>query len=136
MTDRLAYLNFVHGALAGTLSTSLDSARTSLKSLRDAERALQPQRQRRSNIQAQIFKIQHDQIKGTEHRLAELRQQLHAAESDDAPAEKEVEILKRKAIRESEQAKWEALREVYVIYILLSGEIAYHLCSTEKSWSY
>jgi hypothetical protein len=41
-----------------------------------------------------------------------LRGQLKKAESDDQQAEREVEILKRKAVRESEQLKWDALREV------------------------
>lgn len=114
MTDRLAYLNFVHGALSGTLASSLDSSRTSFKALRDAERTLQPKRQRRYNIHGQITRLEQEQAKGSEHRLAELKQQLHAAETEDATAEKEVEILKRKAVRESEQAKWTALREVHI----------------------
>ena len=41
-----------------------------------------------------------------------MRGQLKKAESDDQQGEREVEILKRKAVRESEQLKWDALREV------------------------
>ena len=86
VTDRLAYLNFVHGALSGTLASSLDSSRASFKALRDAERTLQPKRQRRYNIHGQITRLEHEQAKGSEQRLAELRQQLHAAEAEDSAA--------------------------------------------------
>ena len=47
-----------------------------------------------------------------EKRLSELRQQLHRAENNDEAAEKEIEIIKRKALQESERRKWMALREV------------------------
>jgi len=35
--------------------------------------------------------------------MAELKDQIKKAEADDAPQEREVELLKRKGIRESEQ---------------------------------
>ena len=40
--------------------------------------------------------------------------QLKKMEDEDEPAEKELELLMRKAVRESEQLKWEAVREVSI----------------------
>jgi hypothetical protein len=80
--------------------------------LRDLETNLTPRRNIRAGIQLQIGRIEHDQQKGTERRLADLREQLKRAEAADEPAEREIEIAKRKAVRESEQLKWDALREV------------------------
>ncbi|KAH8120425.1 Eisosome component PIL1-domain-containing protein [Phellopilus nigrolimitatus] len=111
VTDRLAYLNFVHGALSATLSSELNTSRSPLKALRDAEKALEPKRNIRAGIQNQIARIEHEQQKGTEKRLAELKQQLQTAEEEDAAGEKEIEILKRKGVADAERAKWAALRE-------------------------
>ena len=112
MTDRLAYLNFVHGSLAETLAVRLDESRAQLKALRDAERALEPKRNIRAGLETQIGRLQHEQARGSERRVAELKPQLAKAEAEDEQAEKQVEILKRKAVAESEKVKWEALREV------------------------
>jgi len=46
-----------------------------------------------------------------------LKDQLRKAELNDAGQEREIEILKRKAVRESEKLKWEAIREVGVQYM-------------------
>lgn len=117
MTDRLAYLNFVQGSLASSLAVKLDSARAPLKALRDAEAALLPRRNIRAGIQNQIGRIEHAQQKGTEKNLSDLRGQLKKAEQDDLPLEREIELLKRKGVRESERLKWEAVREVgFFIY--------------------
>ena len=66
----------------------------------------------RANLHNQIVRMQHDQPKGSERKLAELKELLRKVEMEDQPHEKEIEILKRKAIRESEAAKWQAIREV------------------------
>ncbi|EAU93037.1 hypothetical protein CC1G_06757 [Coprinopsis cinerea okayama7 len=115
VTDRLAYLNFVHGSLASTLAQRLNTARGPFKALRDAESALQPRRNIRAGLQAQISKVENDPKKA-----ADLREQLRKAELEDAQAEKEIELLKRKAVRESEQLKWEAIREYAEKLVLLS----------------
>ncbi|KAF4622893.1 hypothetical protein D9613_001864 [Agrocybe pediades] len=120
VTDRLAYLNFVQGSLAGSLASKLDSARGPLKALRDAEAHLLPKRNLRANLQTQIARLEHDQVKGGDKKISELRQQLHKAETDDAQLEREVELLKRKAVRESEQLKWDAIREYGEKLVLLS----------------
>ena len=112
VTDRLAYLNFVQGSLASSLALKLDSARAPFKALRDAETALTPRRNMRAGMQLQLAKLEHDQQKGTEKRMAELKGQIRKSELDDEQLEKEIEILKRKAVRESELLKWEAMREV------------------------
>ncbi len=65
-------------------------------------------------MQNQIARIEHDQRKDQQPKLAELRAQLQRAEEEDDEAEREVEILKRKAVKESEQLKWEAVREVRI----------------------
>lgn len=83
-----------------------------MKLLRDAETALAPRRNLRAGLQTQLARLEHDQQKGTEKKIVELKDQIRKAELDDEPQEKEVELLKRKAVRESEQLKWEAIREV------------------------
>lgn len=120
VTDRLAYLNFVEGSLAGSVAQKLNTARAPLKALRDAETALAPRRTYRANLYNQIGRLEHDQLKGSERKLAELRDLLKKAELDDQVHEREIEILKRKAVRESESAKWEAIREYGEKLILIS----------------
>ncbi|KAI0361232.1 hypothetical protein OH77DRAFT_1585375 [Trametes cingulata] len=111
VTDRLAWMNYIQGSLAATLAKQLDAARAPFKALRDAENNLSGRRNIRAGFQNQIARIEHDQQRGMEQKLAELKRQLRKAEEDDEPLEKEVELLKRKAVRESEQLKWEAIRE-------------------------
>ncbi|OAX42385.1 hypothetical protein K503DRAFT_779970 [Rhizopogon vinicolor AM-OR11-026] len=120
VTDRLAYLNFVQGSLASSLAINLNNARTPFKALRDAEAVLTPKRNFRAGLRNQIARIEHSQEKGMERKLPELRQQLAKAEQVDQSLEKELEILKRKAVRESEAMKWDALREFGEKLILLS----------------
>lgn len=112
VTDRLAYLNFVQGSLAGSLATELDTCRNPLKVLRGLETNITTRRNVRAGLQLQIDRLGHENPKGNERRLADLRDQLKKAEAADQPAEHEIEIAKRKAVRESEQLKWKALREV------------------------
>lgn len=83
-----------------------------MKALRDAETAIAPRRNIRAGMQTQLARIEHDQQRGMEKKLAEVKDQIKKAELDDQAQEKEIELLKRKAIRESEQLKWEAFREV------------------------
>ncbi|PVG00768.1 hypothetical protein CPB86DRAFT_754314 [Serendipita vermifera] len=113
VSDRLAYLNFVHGALSYTLATDLDKSRTSWKNVRDAEAALAPRRAARQNLTNQMNKLRTEggRTGGVDTKLQELEAQLKKADSDDAPLEKELELLKRTAIRESETLKWKALKE-------------------------
>ena len=108
----MAFLNYVSGSLASTLAVKLNAARTPLKSLRDNETALTARRNARAGLQNQIARLEHGQEKGYEKRVAELNDQLAKAERDDEPFEKEHQILIRKSLKESEQLKWEALREV------------------------
>jgi hypothetical protein len=116
VTDRLAFINYVHGSLAGTVAQKLNDSRESIKALRNAENALAPKRQVRAGLQTQIGRVEHGQEKGNESRLVQLREQLSLLEQEDAESEKEVEVLKRKAVRDSESAKWQALREVGLQY--------------------
>lgn len=90
----------------------LDSARTPLKALRDAETAITPRRNIRAGLQNQIARLEHDQQKGMEKKIQDFKDQLRKAELEDQAQENEIELLKRKAIRESEQLKWDAIREV------------------------
>ena len=110
VTDRLAWLSYVHGSLSSTVAEKINNSRLTFKHLRDAENALLPRRNIRIGMQNQIAKLEHDQRRDQQQRLAELKVQLQRNEEEDATAEKDIEILKRKAIRESEQAKWEAQR--------------------------
>ena len=117
VTDRLAYFNFVHGTLASTLATKLNAVRAPFKVLRDAETAITPRRNIRVGLENQIARLEHDQQKGGDKKIVELKDQLRKAELDDAGQEREIEILKRKAVRESEKLKWETIREVGVQYM-------------------
>ncbi|KIK94914.1 hypothetical protein PAXRUDRAFT_141885 [Paxillus rubicundulus Ve08.2h10] len=120
VTDRLAYLNFVQGSLSASLAVKLDGARSPLKALRSAETNLAPKRNIRDGLRTQIARVEHSQEKGAERRVAELREQLARAEKNDQHLEKEVDLLKRKAIRESEQIKWDAIREYGEKLVILS----------------
>jgi hypothetical protein len=81
-----------------------------LKALRAAENAIAPRRAMRANLHNQIVRMEHE--KGPEKKVAELKDLLRKVEQEDQPHEKGIEILKRKAIKESEAAKWQAIREV------------------------
>ncbi|EMD42209.1 hypothetical protein CERSUDRAFT_42326 [Gelatoporia subvermispora B] len=120
VADRLAWINFIEGSLASTYAQKLNQSRAPFKALRDAENALAPRRAVRASYRTQIARIEHDQPRGLENRLAELKRQLDKAEADDEPHEKEIAILKRKALGESEQAKWAAVREYGEKLVLLS----------------
>ncbi|KAI0274649.1 Eisosome component PIL1-domain-containing protein [Gloeopeniophorella convolvens] len=120
VSDRLAFLNYISGSLANTLASKLNTARTPLKALRDNETVLTQKRNVRAGLENQISRLEHGQEKGYEKRIAELREQLTRAESDDEPIEREHEILLRKALRESEQLKFQALREYGEKLALLS----------------
>lgn len=115
VSDRLAFLNFLAGSLAGTLSAKLNTARAPLKGLRDNEVTLSQRRNVRNGLEYQISRAENSQERGHEKRAAELRGQLAKAESDDEPLEKQHEILLRKALKESELQKFQALREVIKI---------------------
>ena len=129
-------MNFVQGSLAGSLSVKLDSARAPFKALRGAEANLQPKRNIRSGIQVQISRFEHDQQKGNETKIADLREQLKRAEAEDQQLEKDVEILKRKAIRESEQIKWDAIREVRISIVFQPFFLNFLLSSTARNLSF
>ncbi|KAG2366596.1 Eisosome component PIL1-domain-containing protein [Suillus spraguei] len=120
VTDRLAYLNFVQGSLASSVAIKLNDARGPFKALRDAENVLGPKRNFRNGLRNQIARIEHNQDKSMERKLFELKQTLAKAELVDEPLEKEHEILKRKAVRESEAQKWDAIREFGEKLVILS----------------
>jgi len=120
VTDRLAYFNFVQGSLASTLSTKLDASRTPLKALRDSEATLSARRNTRAGYDREISKLEIDRPRNGEKRIQELTDLLRKAEIDDEPLEKENERLARNAVRESEQAKWDAIREYGEKLVILS----------------
>ncbi|CAE6457175.1 unnamed protein product [Rhizoctonia solani] len=116
VSDRVAYINFAHGSLAADLAKSLDTSRASYKSLRDAETTLHPRRAARAGMKAEIDKIKQAGATGKApangaERIAELEAQLHKAEQDDTPQEREVALLKRRALIECERRKWASFRE-------------------------
>ncbi|KAG9017061.1 hypothetical protein FRB90_001956 [Tulasnella sp. 427] len=122
VTDRLAYLNFVQGSLIGVLSDRLDEARAPLKKLREAQAGLSPRRAQRTSIESQIRAIETNPNSkpGGEARVKELQDSLSKHTADDAPLEREVDELRRKAIKESEEMKWQAFREFGEKVLLLS----------------
>ena len=121
-------MTYIEGSLAATLAKGIDASRAPFKALRDAENGLSGRRNIRAGFQNQIARIEHDQRHGMEQKLAELKRQLQKAEEDDEPLEKEVELLKRKAIKESELIKWNAIREV-------GSFICFRLCTSSNPLS-
>ncbi|KAG8905321.1 hypothetical protein FRB99_000247 [Tulasnella sp. 403] len=122
VTDRLAYLNFVHGTLASTLSDKLDAARVPMKKLRESQMTLAPRRQQRGAIETEIQRLRSQpNAAGAQQKIAELTQTLGKHTADDAPLEREIGEMTRNAVRESERLKWEAFRE-YAEKILLVSE--------------
>ncbi|KAI9460869.1 Eisosome component PIL1-domain-containing protein [Lactarius psammicola] len=120
VSDRLAFLNFLAGSLSGTLAMKLNAARGPLKALRDDEVALTQRRNVRAGLQNQLARLEHSQEKGYEKRIVELKEQLAKAEKDDEPIERDHKILLRKSLKESEQQKFQALREYGEKLALLS----------------
>ncbi|KAK7694854.1 hypothetical protein QCA50_002042 [Cerrena zonata] len=120
VSDRLAWLNYVQGQLASNLATQLNAARVPFKALRDAETALAPRRALRTNLENQIGKLENENSRAATQRISEVKTQLHRAQVEDNDAEKEILVLKRKALRESEQLKWQAMREYGEKLVLLS----------------
>ncbi|KAE9411049.1 hypothetical protein BT96DRAFT_1011735 [Gymnopus androsaceus JB14] len=104
VTDRLAYIEFVSGSLAASL----------------AKMPILPRRNIRAGLHTQLSRLEHENAKGNEKRIAELKDQIRKEEAQDLPHEKEIELLKRKAIRESEQMKFQAIREYGEKLVLLS----------------
>lgn len=71
---------------------------------------------------------------GNEKKISELEELLQRAYVDDEPLEKEVQLLERKAIKDSEQAKWEAIREVIPLLCSHRSSGLTNRYSTERSW--
>ncbi|KAF9650497.1 hypothetical protein BDM02DRAFT_3112007 [Thelephora ganbajun] len=109
VTDRLAYFQFVQGSLAASLAEKLDAARHPLKNLRDKEDALAARRNIRNTREQQIAKL--ELSSGNEKKIHDLEELLKQSDAEDEVLEKEVQLLERKAIKDSEHAKWEAIRE-------------------------
>ncbi|KAF8521472.1 Eisosome component PIL1-domain-containing protein [Gautieria morchelliformis] len=120
VTDRLAYLTYVQGSLTAALASSLDVSRAPFKALRDAEAHMQPKRNIRANYELQISKLKNEGKPGTEAKIRELENLLRKAEAQDEDLEKEIDLLKRKAIVDSETQKWEAIREYGEKLVILS----------------
>jgi len=110
VTDRLAYFQYVQGSLAASLAEKLDAARVPLKSLRDKEDSLAVRKNTRNDYEQRIAKL--ELSSGNEKKINDLEELLQRAYVEDDPLEKEVQLLERKAIKDSEKAKWEAIREV------------------------
>jgi len=120
VSDRLAFLNYTAGSLSGTLAAELNTARIPLKALRDDEVALTQKRTVRAGIHNQILRLEQTKEKGNEKYITELKAQLAQLERDDEPDERAHTILLRKSLKESEQKKFQALREYGEKLALLS----------------
>lgn len=105
-----------------------------MKLLRDAENAILPRRNIRAGLHQQLARLEHDNQKGMEKRIADLKEQIRKAEAEDSPSEKEIELLKRKGLRESEQQKWEAIREASGFIFV--RPVTKRWYSTERNWFY
>ena len=91
-------------------------SRVAWKNVRDAEAGLVPRRTIRQNFKSEIARVRATQASGRngnlDPKLHQLEAQLQKAEADDAPLEKELDLLRRAAIKESEAVKWKAFRDV------------------------
>jgi uncharacterized protein YdcH (DUF465 family) len=134
VSDRLGFLNYTAASLATTLSAKLNTARLPLKELRGNETALSQKLSVHTGLEQQISRVENSREKGYEKRLAELKEQLAKVKSDDEPAEKQHDILLRKSLRESEQIKFQALREVIeIVWAQFTIDSLLPFPSTEKS---
>ena len=116
----MGWLNYVQGELAQTLADKLDAARAPYKELRTAEAKFAPRRNLRANLENQLKRLESEGTRGKEQRITDIRAQIAKLDEESKDEVKELEILKRKAFKESEQLKWEALREVRTLFIGLS----------------
>ena len=99
--------------------------------MRDKEDALAARKNTRNGFEQQIAKL--ESSSGNEKKISDLEELLHQAYTNDEPLEKEVQLLERKAIRDSEHAKSEAIREVSSLFCgRIPGGLTYRY-STEKS---
>lgn len=92
-------------------------SRTAWKHVRDAEAGLVPRRTIQQNFRNEISRIRAGPPSGGRNgnldaKLRQLEDQLKKAETDDAPLERELDLLKRAAVKESEAMKWKAFRDV------------------------
>jgi len=92
-------------------------SRAEWKHVRDAEAGLVPRRTIQQNFKNEISRIRAGQASNgragnLDAKLHQLEEQLKKAETDDAPLERELDLLKRAAIKESEAVKWKAFRDV------------------------
>jgi uncharacterized protein YdcH (DUF465 family) len=134
VSDRLGFLNYTAASLTTTLSEKLNTARLPLKELRDNDVAITQKHSVHTGLEQQISRVENSREKGYEKRLAELKEQLAKAKSDDEPAEKQHDILLRKALRESELVKFQALREVIeIVWARLTIVSSLPFPSTAKS---
>ncbi|KAH8102470.1 Eisosome component PIL1-domain-containing protein [Cristinia sonorae] len=120
VSDRLGWLSYVQGTLAQTLANKLDAARAPYKELRAAEAKLTPHRTSRTNFENQIKKLETDNQRGKEQKIADLRAQIVKLDNEFRDVIAELEITKRKAFKQSEQLKWEAIREYSEKMVLIS----------------
>ena len=77
--------------------------------------ALAPRRNNRAALEAQITKIESGEIRvpgNPQQKIAELKAQLDKLNREDEPQERDIENLKRRGLKEVEQASWQAVREV------------------------
>lgn len=86
---------------------------------------MQPKRNIRTNYELQISRLKNESKPGTEPKIRELEHLLKKAEMQDEGLEKEIELLKRKAIVDSETQKWEAIREVRHFELTLAVDYAH-----------
>lgn len=100
--------------LTATLADKIDESRGPMKKLREAQVAMAPRKAARANLETQLKNISANPSKVTDaqHRIQELNMQLQKNIADDAPLQREIDEVKRRAVRDSEKMKWQAVKEV------------------------
>ncbi|KAG8991725.1 hypothetical protein FRB94_012286 [Tulasnella sp. JGI-2019a] len=114
VTDRLAFVTFAHGNLATNLANELDAARAPFKNLREILTKAAPRKSQLQAIDAQIKTLQTSggRNPGAETKIAELEAERRRRVNEDEPMEMQIATIKRNAIKESEEIRWKAVKEV------------------------
>ena len=122
----MCLLSKLFESVYGTSVDCSPRSRTAWKHVRDAEAGLVPRRTIQQNFKSEIARIRAGPPSGGRNgnldaKLHQLEDQLKKAESDDAPLERELDLLKRAAVKESEAIKWKAFRDVSEDYSRLAA---------------
>ncbi|KAF8343052.1 Eisosome component PIL1-domain-containing protein [Cantharellus anzutake] len=140
VSDRFAYLHYVHGNLNCDLAAKIDASRAPFKDARNTEAALGPKRSQLAGIDSQISRLRSEVEAGratpnAQAKLAQLEQQRAAFINETDSENKNISRQWLDALKQSEKIQWQAFREYAEKLILLSqaGEALLDSLPTEPA---